>query len=43
MPTSISVFCMFIRVYDITYLEIQFNHLKVYKSVKNGQKNHKAL
>ena len=33
------LFCMLIRVYDVTYVEIQCNHSKLRKFVKNGQKH----
>ena len=33
MEVTISLFCLFIRVYDITYVDIQLN----------GQKHHRTL
>ena len=34
---------MFIRADGVTYIETQFNHLKLHKIVKNGKKRHRTL
>ena len=43
---TINILCTFIHVYDVTDVEIQFNHFKtsqLHKFVKNVQKHHKIL
>ena len=38
MQATINIFCLFIRVHDVTYAEIQFNRsLQLHKFMKNGQ------
>ena len=37
-PTkTISILCMFIRLYDVTYIEIQFNYLKLCNSISSWE------
>ena len=46
MSAIISILCMFIRMDGVTYVEIQFYHLKFHNSInlwKNGQKHHKGF
>ena len=49
MQPTISMFCMFIHVYGITYVETRFNHSKLrnfissWKMVKNTIKLHSIL
>ena len=35
METTISIFCIFIRVYHVTYVKIQFNHSKLCKFISS--------
>ena len=35
MYATISIFWVFICVYDVTYVEMQFNHLKLHKFISS--------